>query len=333
MPVRSGFPARRAGRAEVASWKAEIMAHIEYPDALIEEARKYGVQLGSGDEYDPSDALETLGAELQETASMNGDVGRLRFAGDLEEMLDESADFGFSFKKLGRGIGRGLKKIVKNPVVQVLNPAAAIAVHTSSKALGGKGTIRGPIGKVVDAGTSVVMSRANVASVIGKNPLSQLGKSVAKQVKSVAPYVPPQVAQSAVKKTITPTGVISFGIKPTANIKSAMSAADRLLGDRKIANSALVVRNTKALAALGDPSAKRGLAVLNAVGTIRAAKKIPAGKPAVAKAPVTSLVVQKTSPAKVVSLAKTTVAKKAADKAKEPWYQKVLGWFGLEVKP
>lgn len=287
-----------------------------------------GVQLGSGEDYDPSDALETLGQEMQVSATMHGDVAGLRFAGEeLVEIGDESSDFGgFSFKKLGRGIGKIAKKVVKNPVVQVMNPALAITAHTSSKALGGKGVIKGKAGRLVDAGTSVVMSRVNVAKVIGKSPMSALGKTV----KASGIRLPPKSLVSAVKKTVKPAGIVSFGIKPNANVKAAMSAADRLLGDAKVRNAALVVRNTQALAALGDPAARRGLQVLSAVGSIRVAKKAPPGKAVVPKSPVKTPVVQTTSPARVTALAQATAAKKAADAANKTWVEKLLGWFGLE---
>lgn len=309
------------------------MAHVEYPQVLIDEAQRMGVQLGSGEEYDPSDALETLGQEMQASASMHGDVRGLHFAGeDLVEIGSEDSDFGgFSFKKLARGIGKIAKKVVKNPIVQVMNPALAITAHTSSKAMGGKGVIGGKAGKIVDLGTSVVTSKVNVASVIGKNPMAALGKKVVQAAGARAPMIPKNVV-SAVKKTVKPGGVISFGIPANANVKSVMSAADRLLGDPKVANAALVVRNTQALAALGDPAAKRGLQVLNAVGTIRAVKKAPPGKAVVPKATVRTPVVQTTSPAKVTALAKMTAAKKAADEKNKTWVDKVLGWFGLESK-
>lgn len=310
------------------------MAHVEYPQALIDEARRMGVQLGSGEDYDPTDALETLGQEMQVSATMHGDVAGLRFAGEeLVEIGDESSDFGgFSFKKLARGIGKGLKKVVKNPVVQIMNPALAITAHTSSKALGGKGVIKGPAGRIVDAGTSVVMSKVNVSSVIGKSPMAALGKT-AKAAGFKPPMVPKTVV-SAVKKTVKPGGVVSFGLPANANVKSAMAAADRLLGDAKVRNAALVVRNTQALAALGDPAAKRGLQVLSAVGTIRAVKQAPPGKAVVPKTPVKTPVVQTTTPARVTALAQATAAKKAADAANKNWIEKVLGWFGLEkAKP
>ncbi len=305
------------------------MAHVEYPQALIDEAQRMGVQLGSGEDYDPSDALETLGQEMQVSATMHGDVGGLRFAG--EELVDigsEDSFAGFSFKKLARGIGKGLKKVVKNPVVQIMNPALAITAHTSSKAMGGKGVIRGPAGRIVDAGTSVVMSKVNVSSVIGKSPMAALGKAT--RAAGIKPPIAPKTLVSAVKKTVRPGGVVSFGIKPNANVKAAMSAADRLLGDTKVRNAALVVRNTQALAALGDPAAKRGLQVLNAVGTIRAVKQAPPGKAVVPKTPVKTPVVQTTSPARVTALAQATAAKKAADAANKTWVEKLLGWFGLE---
>ena len=305
-----------------------VMAHVEYPQALIDEARRMGVQLGSGEDYDPSDALETLGEEMQVSASMHGDVAGLRFAGEeLVEIGDESSDFGgFSFKKLARGIGKGLKKVANSPVAWVANPGMVIGAHTLKKGITGKGLVKGSAGRLIDVGTAVVMSKANVTSVIGKSPMSALGKSIGSASKSMLP----KTAIAAAKKTVTPRGVLSFGVTANANVKAAMSAADRLLGDPKVNNAALVVRNTQALAALGDPAAKRGLQVLNAVGTIRVAKKAPPGKAVVPKSTVKTPVVQTTSPARVTQLARATAAKKAADAANKTWVEKLLGWFGLE---
>ena len=291
------------------------MAHVEYPQAVIQAAKELGVQLGTGEDYDPSEALETLGDEVQlaaREAGIHGDVNELRFAGD--------SDFGgFSFKKLGRGIGKIAKKTVKvagkvvdNPVLQVVAPGISNMV--------GKGPM-------VELGKKFAPPQISKAMSVGQKAISGGLKTVGKVTK----LAPTQV-KSAVAKTVTAKGVTSFGVTANGSVKAAMSAADRLLGDGKINNSALVVRNTKALAALGDPAAKRGLAVLNAVATIRTVKKAPPGKAVVPPVKAKTPVVQKTSVAKVQTLAKTTAAKKAADKKNQTWVQKVLGWFGLEKK-
>jgi len=291
------------------------MAHVEYPQALVDEVRKLGVQLGTGEEYDPSDALQTLGEEVQAVSSMHGDVSPIRMAGE--------ADFGgFSFKKLGRGIGKiakgatkGVGKVVNNKVFQYAVPGVAAMAGKGPMVELGKKFAPKPLQKPLSLGASI--NARIVDTVTGKRKL---------------PKLTPKAVTQAVAKTVSAAGVTSFGIPANANIKAAMSSADRLLGDSKVNNAAAVVRNTKALAALGDASAKRGLAVLNAVATVRTAKKTPPGKAAVPKTASKTTVVQKTSVAKVQTLAKATVAKKQADKKNQTWVQKVLGWFGLEVK-
>jgi hypothetical protein len=66
-------------------------------------------------------------------------------------------------KKVLRPVGKVVGKVARNPVVQVMNPALAIGYHTSSKALGGKGTIKGVAGRVVDAGAGVATSKAKLS--------------------------------------------------------------------------------------------------------------------------------------------------------------------------
>ena len=100
--------------------------------------------------------------------------------------------------------------------------------------------------------------------------------------------------------------VVAFAIKtPLMPPKTALAAADRLLGDPKIGNAQAVVRNTAALASLGDPAAKRGLVVLNAAAKIRAQTKAQPGQAAVknAKAPPSRTVTIKRTPAQVKRMA------------------------------
>lgn len=119
--------------------------------------------------------------------------------------------------------------------------------------------------------------------------------------------------------------VVAFGIRsPRITPKAAMAAADRLLGDPKIANAQAVVRNTKALAALGDASAKRGLVVLQAVGNIRAAKKTPPGTQAVptGAAPIRAVTIKRT-PAQVRRMA----AKTGNAQSTPGVFRRILNWF------
>src|SRR5262245_56026575 len=152
------------------------MAHVEYPQAIIDEARRMGVQLGSGEEYDPSDALETLGQEMQVSASMHGDVSGLRFAG--EELVDIGEDDfgGFSFKKLARGIGRaakgavkGVGKVVRSKPFQYAMPGVAAMVGKGPMVELGKKFAPGPLKGALNIGAKV-NSAAFDAVTGGKKP-------------------------------------------------------------------------------------------------------------------------------------------------------------------
>lgn len=320
------------------------MAHIDYSPALIEAAKQLGVQLPSGEDYDPSDALATLGDELTSFAGdvksdvrwqeHNSDRAFDALLEDLEDEPFEYADFGFSFKKLARGIGKGLKKGVKtvgkgvsavgrNKVFQVVMPVAAISAHTTAKSMGAKPVFKGPLGKIIDAGAAGVTKKIPLGNAMGA-----LGKSAA----GVTKLLPATTAAAAIRRTANPRGILSFGVKANGNVKSAMASADKLLGSKNVNNAALVVRNTQALAALGNTAAKRGLAVLNATATIRQVKRVPPGRAAIPRVAAKTPVVQRTTIPQVKSLVQTAVATQAADAKNKTWIQKVLGWFGLEKK-
>lgn len=77
---------------------------------------------------------------------------------------DKVGGFGSFLGKVGRAIthnkvtkavGKVVKKVVSNPIVQIANPMAAITAHTIIKAATGSGVIRGPAGKLVDLGAAV----------------------------------------------------------------------------------------------------------------------------------------------------------------------------------
>lgn len=152
-------------------------------------------------------------------------------------------------------------------------------------------------------------------------------------------------AASAVKKNVlrpVSTGtapgivrgnVVSFAVKsPMQPVQSVMAAADRLLGDPKIANAQAVIRNTQALAALGDPAAKRGLVALQAVGNIRAQKGAAPGQKVIqAKAASPRSVTAKRTPAQVRRMAAKTVAKPAV-KGTPNLFRRILIKLGLSKK-
>lgn len=100
-------------------------------------------------------------------------IAALRALGFEQATQDQVGGFGSFLKKavksvtknkLVKSVGKVVKKVVKSPVVQVMNPMAAIAAHTTSKALGGKGVIKGPAGKVVDLGASMALKAAGPAA-------------------------------------------------------------------------------------------------------------------------------------------------------------------------
>lgn len=149
---------------------------------------------------------------------------------------------------------------------------------------------------------------------------------------------------SAVKKPVTTPAstkkgsgliggsTVAFGIRsPKITPKAAMAAADKLLGDPKIANAQAVIRNTHALAALGDPAAKRGLVVLQAVGNIRAAKGAQPGQKVIPAASVnTRAVTIKRTPAQVRRMATKTTATASTHKTPGLW-KRVLSWLGVKA--
>lgn len=69
--------------------------------------------------------------------------------------------------KVTRAVSKAVSKVVKNPIVQLANPMMAISAHTLGKAATGKGTIKGPLGKVVDMGASAALSAAGPAAKLG----------------------------------------------------------------------------------------------------------------------------------------------------------------------
>lgn len=134
--------------------------------------------------------------------------------------------------KLVRSVGKIASKVVNNPVVQLANPIAAIAVHTTKKAVTGTGTIKGAAGKLVDAGASVttklipsplafispkataalgvglktvgIAKAGAVVSSVAKAAQSQvnLGKAAASALKQSGSNLSKSVLQAQVKKAV-----------------------------------------------------------------------------------------------------------------------------------
>ena len=80
--------------------------------------------------------------------------------------------------KVVKAVGKVVGKVARSPIVQIANPMLAISSHTISKAATGKGTIKGPAGKLVDAGSSLVTKVApipNVMSFVSPKAAAALG--------------------------------------------------------------------------------------------------------------------------------------------------------------
>lgn len=106
-------------------------------------------------------------------------------------------------------------------------------------------------------------------------------RSFRKGVKSVG-----KVAGQVAKVGLKVGAVASFAIPGAGPLVggsalAAMKAADKVLGGSSKKHKAKIVSNTKAMAALGDPHARRGATVLATVDQIRKQKAVPQGKPAI----------------------------------------------------
>lgn len=100
-------------------------------------------------------------------------LSELRSLGIVPTGQDAVSGFGSFLKKavkavtknkIVKAVGKVAKKVARNPLVQIANPALAITTHTTSRALGGKGTIKGKLGKAVDFGTKLTTSAVPAAS-------------------------------------------------------------------------------------------------------------------------------------------------------------------------
>jgi hypothetical protein len=135
--------------------------------------------------------------------------------------------------KVLRPITKPIGKVLRNPVVQVLNPGAAIAVHTTSKAVGGRGTIKGAAGRLVDAGAGIAAGRAKVP--FPKVNLAGAVKAIGAP-KLPAPALPyGRSTGTALAKTFTPrdpAGILSLkrrgatriSVGPAGMVKASVRA-------------------------------------------------------------------------------------------------------------
>jgi len=268
------------------------MVQLNTPDALIKEAQKYGVTLQPKVSYDPQAPL------LEVSAQFHG-----------EEYVPEGLqdDFGSLFGSVLRKVG--LKKAQKKLGKQIATQAAPndkarqaeiASMFTKMKPkLDVKETIKGNL--------KILGAVAKVAS----NPTS-----VTSAFKSIAS---------------APKAITSFNIPKNVNPARALASADKFLGSQGTPANIRqqVINNTKAMAALGDPNAKRAVTTLNAAQQIRIATQTPAGKSAIDAKPLPlSTVKKEQSKAKVIQLAQKADAKLT----KKGWWPRFKEWIFGEKK-
>lgn len=183
-----------------------------------------------------------------------------------------------------------------------------------------------------------------IKPIVIKNAKTPGQKAVAKVIATAPLKV--NVKASAVglgKMAATGASIASFVVPGAGPIVgsaglAALGAADKVLSDPKVKNAAAVIKNTQALAALGQPGAQRGAAVLSAVAQLRKKQATQPGQPVIhikttaQQAAVAAMIpktVAKVSPEDVQKI----VQQALADAKKKGWVERLLGWFGLERKP
>ena len=286
---------------------------LAMPDGLAETAQSLGVEITPTLEIDPVDAIGSLrsqfGADVFADCfgCMGGDDDAFgwddpetqeleinyELAAELIDVFGHDAVDIVGQDAFGFGLPKMFRKIVKKTVIK---PLAAKAKTPQQKAL---------VAALAKAPLKVNVKK----SIVG------LGKGIGTGV-AIASFVVPGAGP-----LIGGAGLAALG------------AADKLLSDPRVKNAAQVVKNTRALAALGDVPAQRGAAALATVAQIRKTKAVPPGKAAIPltttaqRAAVAAMVpktVQKTTPAQLKVLASTAVIKKPG------LWARVLAAFGLK---
>ena len=171
--------------------------------------------------------------------------------------------------KVVKAVGKVVGKVARSPIVQIANPMLAISSHTISKAATGKGTIKGPAGKLVDAGSSLVTKVApipNVMSFVSPKAAAALGvglKAVTTAragsvIASVAKQAQGQVnlgkaaAQSLLQKTASnpaaAKALVERAVQVRSNVqKSAPALAKRVVQSSRVkASIAAIAAKAKA---------------------------------------------------------------------------------------
>lgn len=173
--------------------------------------------------------------------------------------------------KLVRAVGSAVSAVTKNKLVQALNPMAAIATHTLSKASGGKGTIPGTLGRLVTAGAGAAMAVVpGGAAAAAARPQTLAAFGAAKAAIN-AIRTGSQLASTA----LTAQKAIAAGNQATGAL--IQKVASRLpAGAAKSAAAARLLATAQAKKALAATSAATKAKIVASVPAIKKAAEIKA---------------------------------------------------------
>lgn len=266
---------------------------IAMPEGLADAAQSLGVAITPTTSFDPTVALGALRDQFG--ADVFDDCFGASDEVELSEEAYQQTFDAFGYDPFGFSLNpfKQAKKIVKKTVI----PAMAKNAKTPAQ--------KAAIQKLAKLPLKVDVKKSAVG----------LAKGVSKGI-AVASFVVPGA------------GPLIGG-----SALAALGAADKLLSDPKVKNAAQVIKNTQALASLGNVPAQRGAATLAAAAQIRAKTGAAAGVPAIPlrtnaqRAAVAAMVpktVAKVSPAQVKKLAAKVAAKPPG------WWDRVLAVFNLK---
>lgn len=215
---------------------------------------------------------------------------------------DGVGGFGSFLAKIARGVthnavtkavGKVVTKVAKSPIVQIANPMLAISAHTISKGAGGKGTIKGPLGGIVNLGTSVVVPHA--LAHVGPKAIASLGIGAKAVMQSQAGKMIATAAQQA-QKTVAQGKALAAQVKlgklpirtalPLIRKAVAVRTNVAKLAPKLMANAAMskkvkaAISNVASKAKAGSPEARQAATAI--VAAARMTDKISAAQQAAA---------------------------------------------------
>lgn len=244
------------------------MLTIQYPPQLLSVARRRGIKLPAMFTVDPTDAIDYISQQMNGDRSFGmvtaPDAFTVRVLNDSKSIKDAVAQ---------------ASRILANP-----NAGETIKATTAMAALGDENAQRG-------LGTLRITAQLeNRKSPFGWNPVEALFNPIKKETErklnaaAAAKGMPPvtfpvlgfddinwKKTADGLAKGLKVAGVVLTFVVPPAGIAltGAMAAADAVLSDPNVKKVQDVVDNTKALASLGDESARKGAEVLRYVDGVR----------------------------------------------------------------